>query len=168
MTTPYSELRNMYQIMMQLLGFSLGWSYRENGRLQFAGLLKELGALFYHHVIRPLAVLMALMFWMCYVGSTQIHIHLCQLLSSIVMCFLSLMKWRLQVAMFSYLLVESRMVLALVVVMPIIGKMFCCISVSIVLDSGMLLLLSCRLTNIIVPWVQVRTCTGVKLFECFG
>ena len=45
-------------------------------------------------------------------------------------------------AMFCYLFVESRVVLALVVVLPVIGKMFCCVSVSIVLDSGMLLLLS--------------------------
>ena len=47
--------------------------------------------------------------------------------------------------------------------MPVIGRMLCCDIVLIVLTSGMLLLLSRRLANTIVPWNQVRALVSNRL-----
>ena len=44
---PFGKLGFVHQVRMLLFKCSLGWSFRGNWRLQFAGLLKELGVLFF-------------------------------------------------------------------------------------------------------------------------
>ena len=60
------------------------------------------------------------------------------------------------------------MVLAPVVVMPIIGRIFCYNMVLIVLASGMLLLLSLSQVGKHYSSMESGMCTSVKSFNCFG